>query len=111
MKSYPVLSKVNYPADVKALSQPELDALCAEIRDFLVDSISKTGGHLASNLGAVEISVGVHRVFNCPIDNVIFDVGHQAYVHKILTGRKDRFGTECQLPLPSGGVAVCQSGV
>jgi len=102
MKSYPVLSKVNYPADVKALSQPELDALCAEIRDFLVDSISKTGGHLASNLGAVEISVGVHRVFNCPIDNVIFDVGHQAYVHKILTGRKDRFGTLRKLNGMSG---------
>ncbi|MBQ2327405.1 MAG: 1-deoxy-D-xylulose-5-phosphate synthase [Clostridia bacterium] len=102
MKNYPVLSKVNYPADVKALSQTELDALCAEIRDFLVDSISKTGGHLASNLGAVEISVGVHRIFNCPIDNVIFDVGHQAYVHKMLTGRKDRFATLRKLNGMSG---------
>ncbi len=86
-----ILDNINYPVDVKGLKDDELAPLCAEIREFLIESVSKTGGHLASNLGVVEITVGIHRVFNCPVDNVIFDVGHQSYVHKILTGRKERF--------------------
>lgn len=86
-----ILDNINSPVDVKRLDEAELAPLCAEIREFLIESVSKTGGHLASNLGVVEISVGIHRVFNCPVDNVIFDVGHQSYVHKILTGRKERF--------------------
>ena len=97
-----LLDKINYPSDVKSLAQKELPALCAEIRDFLIENISQTGGHLASNLGAVEISVGLHRIFDCPIDNIIFDVGHQSYVHKILTGRKDRFLTLRKLDGLSG---------
>ncbi|MEA4921343.1 MAG: 1-deoxy-D-xylulose-5-phosphate synthase [Clostridiaceae bacterium] len=96
------LDKVNYPSDVKLLSFAELDTLCAEIREFLIENVSKTGGHLASNLGVVEITVGIHRVFNCPVDNIIFDVGHQSYVHKILTGRKDRFDTLRMLDGMSG---------
>ena len=87
-----ILNNINYPSDVKALDEKSLEALCAEIREFLVDNVSKTGGHLASNLGVVEITVGLHRVFNCPVENIIFDVGHQSYVHKILTGRRDKFG-------------------
>lgn len=97
-----ILNNINYPSDVKALDEKSLEALCAEIREFLVDNVSKTGGHLASNLGVVEITVGLHRVFNCPVDNIIFDVGHQSYVHKILTGRKDRFGTLRKLDGMSG---------
>ena len=97
-----VLDKVNYPGDVRALDAAELRPLCAEIREFLIENISKTGGHLASNLGVVEITVGIHCVFNCPVDPVIFDVGHQSYVHKILTGRKDRFPTLRQLGGLSG---------
>lgn len=78
---------------VKNADIEELDVLCSDIREFLVDSVSKTGGHLASNLGIVELSVALHRVYDSPKDKIIFDVGHQAYVHKILTGRADRFDT------------------
>lgn len=102
MEHHTILDKVNYPADLKALDTTQLSALCAEIRDFLIHSVAKTGGHLASNLGVVEITVGLHKVFNCPVDNVIFDVGHQSYVHKILTGRKDQFATLRKLDGLSG---------
>ena len=102
MDRYTILNKVNYPSDVKKLTSAELSALCAEIREFLTHSISRTGGHLASNLGVVEITVGLHRVFNCPMDNMIFDVGHQSYVHKVLTGRKEQFSTLRQLDGMSG---------
>ena len=97
-----VLNKVDYPSDIKKLQSGELPTLCAEIRDFLIDSVSKTGGHLASNLGIVEITVGLHRVFDSPVDNILFDVGHQSYVHKIVTGRKDQFPTLRQLDGMSG---------
>lgn len=86
---YPYLDKVCSGDALKALSAEDTKALCAELRRFLVDKVSKSGGHLASNLGAVEISVAVHRVFDLPHDRVIFDVGHQSYVHKILSGRRD----------------------
>ncbi|MCL2343774.1 MAG: 1-deoxy-D-xylulose-5-phosphate synthase, partial [Firmicutes bacterium] len=86
-----MLDKINSPDDVKALSAPEAEKLCAEIRDFLVESVSKTGGHLASNLGVVELTVAIHRVFDTSKDRLVFDVGHQSYVHKILTGRKEGF--------------------
>ncbi len=92
-KVYPTLDKVNNGDDCKALDGAEIPALCDELRAFLVEKVEKTGGHLASNLGVVELSVAVHRVFNLPHDRVIFDVGHQCYVHKILSGRKDRFDT------------------
>lgn len=93
MQEYRYLNKIDYPADLKKLEVDKLPDLCDEIRDFLVHSVSKTGGHLASNIGAVELSVGMHYVFDSPKDHLMFDVGHQAYVHKILTGRKSRFNT------------------
>ena len=96
-----VLDKINSSADVKKLDEKELTELCAGIRTFLTENVSKTGGHLASNLGAVELSVALHRVYDTSADRIVFDVGHQSYVHKILTGRKERFGTLRQL----GGIS------
>ncbi len=87
------LPDIHTPADLQALPAEAIPDLCEEIRRTLVDTVSVTGGHLASNLGAVELSVAIHRVFDCPQDHVIFDVGHQSYVHKLLTGRYDRFAT------------------
>ena len=83
--------------DIKILNKSELEQLATEIREFLVDSLSKTGGHLASNLGVVELTLALHRVFDSPKDKIVWDVGHQAYVHKILTGRKNQFDTLRQL--------------
>lgn len=88
-----LLDKIKSPDDLKKLDTGELTQLCHEIREFLIDSVSETGGHLASNLGIVELTVALHTVFDVPKDKIIFDVGHQSYVHKILTGRKDNFGT------------------
>ena len=81
MTSYPVLEKINDPKDLRALDEKELPELVTELRQFLVDSVSKTGGHLSSSLGAVELSIALHRVFNTPEDRLIWDVGHQAYAH------------------------------
>ena len=86
-----LLDTVNTPADVRRLTPAELPILCEQIREFLIERVPKTGGHLASNLGAVELTVAMHRVFDCPKDHIIFDVGHQAYVHKMLTERKHLF--------------------
>ena len=86
-----ILNKIESPDDLKKLNKDELKTLCSEIREFLIDSVSETGGHLASNLGIVELTVAIHTVFNVPEDKIVFDVGHQSYVHKILTGRKDGF--------------------
>lgn len=88
-----LLDKIKSPDDLKKLDTGELTQLCHEIREFLIDSVSETGGHLASNLGIVELTVALHTVFDVPKDKIVFDVGHQSYVHKILTGRKDNFGT------------------
>ncbi len=85
------LERVNEPADLRDLSYEELDALAGEIRDFVVAAVSETGGHLGSNLGAVELSLALHRVFESPTDAILWDTGHQAYVHKIVTGRKSQF--------------------
>lgn len=93
MSEYPYIEKIRSPEDVRAIPEKEIPAFTAELRRFLVDKVSLTGGHLASNLGAVELTVALHRVFDCPQDRLIFDVGHQSYVHKILTGRADRFDT------------------
>jgi len=86
-----LLPTINSPQDVKRLSPEELPALAAEIRDFLIHAVARTGGHLGPNLGAVELTVAIHRVFDSPFDRVLFDTGHQAYVHKLLTGRQDAF--------------------
>ncbi len=90
---YKFLDKINNTNDLKNLNIADLPELCTEIRDFLVKKISKTGGHLAPNLGVVELTVALHYIFNSPDDKIIFDVGHQCYVHKILTGRKNEFDT------------------
>ncbi len=87
------LQEYNFPDDLKTMSENELSLLPYEIRDFLIDKVSAKGGHLASNLGVVELSIALHLVFDSPKDKIIWDVGHQAYVHKILTGRADRFDT------------------
>ena len=88
-----ILDRINKPSDVKALSQDEVSELCSELRELLVSRVSENGGHLASNLGAVELTVALHRVFDSPKDKIIWDVGHQSYVHKLLTGRKERFAS------------------
>lgn len=88
-----ILKSINSPENLKALSYRELDILGLEIRGFLIDNVSKTGGHLASNLGAVELTLALHRVYDTSSDRLVFDVGHQSYVHKILTGRRDDFKT------------------
>lgn len=90
---YQFLEQVNCPGDVKKLSPAELEALAAEIRTFLVESVSKTGGHLASNLGVVELTLAIYKTFDLPEDKIIWDVGHQTYVHKLLTGRREQFST------------------
>ena len=88
---YNLLEKINSPEDLKALGESEIPALAEEIRAFLVEKTEKTGGHIASNLGVVELTLALHRVFDSPRDHIIFDVGHQSYVHKIITGRRDEF--------------------
>lgn len=86
-----LLDKVNYPEDIKQLKNEDLNKLCSEIREFLIENVSKTGGHLASNLGVVELTIALHKVFDMPNDKIVWDVGHQTYVHKIITGRKLQF--------------------
>lgn len=88
-----ILEKINASNDVKKLKSEELEPLCAEIRSFLIDSVSRTGGHLASNLGTVELTVALHRVYDSSRDRIVFDVGHQSYTHKLLTGRRGAFST------------------
>lgn len=87
------LDKINSPNDIKYMSVPQLNELCSEIRGVLVETVSKNGGHLASNLGMVEVTVAMHKVFNSPHDQFVFDVGHQAYTHKLITGRYENFST------------------
>src|SRR5262245_59507651 len=86
-----LLDSVNSPADLRRLSYPELDQLAVEIREFIVEAVNRSGGHLGSNLGAVELTLAIHRVFDSPSDIILWDTGHQAYVHKIVTGRRDDF--------------------
>jgi 1-deoxy-D-xylulose-5-phosphate synthase len=86
-----ILDSIHSPGDVKALSLAECDTLAAEVRDFLVDAVTRNGGHLGSNLGAVELTIALHRVFDSPRDVLLFDTGHQAYTHKLLTGRREGF--------------------
>ena len=97
----PLLDSIQTPADVRQLSPQQLPALANELRSFLIETVGKTGGHFSSNLGTVELTVALHYVFNTPHDRLVWDVGHQTYPHKILTGRRDRMGTLRQL----GGVA------
>src|SRR5499425_3697605 len=89
----PILDTINSPADIKTLTVPQLEILAEEIREELITVLSKTGGHLGPNLGVVELTIALHYVFNTPQDHFLFDVSHQAYVHKLLTGRRKQFHT------------------
>lgn len=104
-----ILDKVNSSNDIKKLNTEELPQLCDEIREFLIDNVSKTGGHLASNLGTVELTVALHRVYDSSKDRIVFDVGHQSYTHKIITGRKNEFSTLRQHNGLSGFPKPCES--
>src|SRR5690606_18013140 len=96
-----ILSKIQSPEDVKGLKTKELPFLAAELRDFIIDIVSTKEGHLGASLGVVELTIALHYVFDAPKDKLIWDVGHQAYGHKILTGRKDIFSTNRQ----KGGIS------
>ncbi|WP_404299660.1 1-deoxy-D-xylulose-5-phosphate synthase [Alicycliphilus denitrificans] len=100
--NYPLLERVNDPADLRRLSRAELKSLAGELRAFVLESVSRTGGHLSSNLGTVELTVALHAVFDTPRDRLVWDVGHQTYPHKILTGRRERMATLRQLGGLSG---------
>lgn len=93
IKEKNILSRVNFPEDIRRLSRTELSGLAEEIREIMIETVSKRGGHLASSLGTVELTLAIHYVFETPRDRLVWDVGHQAYAHKIITGRKDRFDT------------------
>ncbi len=101
MSEYPILDQIDDPRQLAALSYPELKQLAAEIRQKLLDTVAETGGHVSSNLGVVELTIALHRIFESPKDKIVWDVGHQGYVHKLLTGRRDRFNTLRQL----GGIS------
>ena len=99
--AYPLLSRVDSPAELRRMGRAELKTLATELRAYVIDSVSKTGGHLSSNLGTVELTVALHHVFHTPDDRLVWDVGHQTYPHKILTGRRERMATLRQL----GGIS------
>ena len=90
---FPLLSSIDSPADLRRLRPGQLPEVCAELRRFIISELSHTPGHFASSMGAVDITVALHYVFNTPYDRIVWDVGHQAYAHKILTGRRDKFHT------------------
>ena len=96
-----LLNSIDSPSDVRRLSRAELEQLAAELRDFVLHSVASTGGHLSSNLGTVELTIALHYVFDTPRDRLVWDVGHQTYPHKILTGRRDQMGSLKQL----GGIS------
>jgi 1-deoxy-D-xylulose-5-phosphate synthase len=104
-----LLETINSPSDLKKLKPEQLPELAAEVRQFLLETVSVTGGHLGSNLGTVELSIALHYCFDSPNDKIIWDVGHQAYTHKILTGRRDRFHTQRQYKGISGFPKRCES--
>ena len=100
-QNYKYLNSINSPDDLKRIDKNELHVVCDELRDFIIDEVSKNPGHLGSSLGVVELTVALHYVFNTPYDRIVWDVGHQAYGHKVLTGRRDVFHTNRQL----GGIS------
>ena len=95
-EKYPLLSRIDSPADLRQLPLDDLPQLCRELRQDIFEELSQNPGHLASSLGAIELTVALHYVFSTPDDRIVWDVGHQAYGHKILTGRRDRFHTNRQ---------------
>ena len=92
-----MLEKINSPEDVKKLKKKKKEKLAQELREYILETVSKNGGHLASNLGVIELTIALHSVFNTPKDKIVWDVGHQAYAHKIITGRREQFKTLRQL--------------
>jgi 1-deoxy-D-xylulose-5-phosphate synthase len=86
---FPLLDRIHKPEDLKSLDEAELGELASELREFILDSVANTGGHLASNLGTIELTIALHSIFDTPNDQIIWDVGHQSYAHKILTGRRE----------------------
>ena len=92
-----LLSNIIYPDDLRKLSSDKLEQVCGELREFIIDQLSQNPGHFASSLGAVELTVALHYVYNTPYDRIVWDVGHQAYAHKILTGRRSKFHTNRKL--------------
>src|SRR5205814_2139388 len=104
-----VLDRIQQPRDLRLLHREELLELCREIRAFTVEAVQKTGGHISSSLGTVELTVALHRVFDSPRDKLVWDTGHQAYIHKMLTGRRDRFDTLRQFGGMSGFLARSES--
>ena len=91
--NYSVLANIMYPADMRKLGIAELNTLAREVRELIIKTVASSGGHLASSLGTVELTLALHYVFNTPQDKIVWDVGHQAYAHKIITGRKELFAT------------------
>jgi len=102
MPSYPILETIEVPADLRALPRAELPALARELRAFLLESVARTGGHLSSNLGTVELTIALHYVFDTPHDRIVWDVGHQTYAHKVLTGRRAQMDRLRQAGGPAG---------
>ena len=100
--AYPLLGKIDSPSDLRKLRLSELPTVCAELRKFMIEALSENPGHFASSMGAVELTVALHYALNTPYDRVVWDVGHQAYSHKILTGRRDEFYTNRKLNGISG---------
>src|SRR5690554_5444323 len=106
---YTYLTKINTPDDLKIIPIQELPVVCDELRQFIIEEVSQNPGHLGSNLGSVELTVALHYVFNTPYDRLVWDVGHQAYGHKILTGRRDVFHTNRKLGGISGFPNIFES--
>ena len=92
-EQFPRLMTINSPKDLRQLREEELPALASEIREFMVESLDQIGGHFGASMGVVELTIALHYIFNTPDDRIVWDVGHQAYIHKILTGRRDRLNT------------------
>ncbi|HIZ15448.1 MAG TPA: 1-deoxy-D-xylulose-5-phosphate synthase, partial [Candidatus Tidjanibacter faecipullorum] len=106
---YTYLDRIESPADLRKLTLPELEVLAGELRDFMVSELSTNPGHLGSSLGAVELAMALHYVYDTPEDKIIWDVGHQAYAHKILTGRREAFHTNRKLNGISGFPRMSES--
>ena len=97
--NFPLLRNIQQPLDLRELSSEQLESLAAELRSYLIHSVAETGGHLGASIGTVELTVALHHVFNTPQDRIVWDVGHQTYPHKILTGRRERMHTMRKLSL------------
>ena len=112
---YPLLTSIGSPADLRGLTPAKLKKLAGELRQYLIDTVAQMGGHFAAGLGTVELTVALHYVFNTPHDRIVWDVGHQAYPHKVLTGRRDQLRTiklkNGLAPFPTRGESVTTATV